>query len=331
MSIIKMKIKAIQRYRHYMKKVLIVDFSTHKKLLNEIYSKKGYEVTECESAFDAMSKLNAYNFDLVVSEVELPGDNAFDLYNYLNDKYPYIPAIMTTDKKIDNFFYSIFRQGIGNVMSKPINAEEILNLSEKLITRKNIFGLKNYIDDITDLKKIRISRSAQIQKAINILIGHLKEWGFEIKNRMVLNLMLNEMIINAVYHSHGFTREKLERKPVTLNEGEHVDIFFGRNASRYGISIVDYKGILSKEKILESINSAIEQDMLLERAAETGEDITELVSETGRGIDIVRKMAVEYYFIIKKNLKTEIILLFDPAHDEEGKSSSLKIIEDIPQ
>ena len=49
--------------------------------------------------------------------------------------------IMTTDKDIDTFFDVIFDEGIGNVLCKPFKKDEILNLAEKLITKKNIFGL----------------------------------------------------------------------------------------------------------------------------------------------------------------------------------------------
>jgi len=78
--------------------ILIVDFSLYNIALKKIFENNGYKVEVCESAFEAISKLKAYDFDLVVSEIELPGDNAFDLYNYIQKNYPYIPTIMTTDK-----------------------------------------------------------------------------------------------------------------------------------------------------------------------------------------------------------------------------------------
>ncbi len=311
-----------------MNKILIVDFSTQGNELGNIFKKKSYDVHICESAFDAISKLKAYDFDLVISEVELPGDNAFELYNYIQLNYPYIPTIMTTDKDIDSFFDQIFQEGIGNVLSKPINENEILKLSEKLITKENTFGLSNYMDEISIQKKIRITNSKQIRSAIKIILDQIKEWEFEIENRSVLNLVLNEMAINAIYHSHGLTKEKEERKPVKLNDGDYVDLHFARNENKYGIAITDYNGILTKDRILTSINSVVEQDTILQKALETGEDITDLISETGRGIDLTRKLTGEYYFIIKKDFRTEITLIFDKNFSKDSKQySSLKIIE----
>ncbi|HPS59052.1 MAG TPA: response regulator [Spirochaetota bacterium] len=312
-----------------MYRILIADPSPCRDELAGLYIDSGYKVDTCDSAFDAISKMKAYEYDLVVSEVELPGDNAFDLYEYIRENYPFIPAIMITDKKIDSFFNMIFTRGIGNVLQKPVPEKELLSLSAKLITKENIFGLQYYLEDMRDLKRIKITRSVQITDAIEMMIDQITQWGFIIQSRMAISLILNEMIINAVYHSHGLTEEKLHRKPVTLENGKSVDLFFCRNDSSYAVSITDYNGCLTSERILESINSVIEQEILIERSVLTGEDIMEHISETGRGIDLVRKLSWEYYFIIKKNTRTDVIIIFnDSAKITNRERTSLKIIED---
>jgi hypothetical protein len=110
-----------------------------------------------------------------------------------------------------------------------------------------------------------------------------------------------------------------------------VDLFFGYSKTGYGIAIDDYNGNLTKMKILESINTVIEQEHLIEESAETGEDVSGLVSETGRGIDFVRKLAGEFYFIIKENSRTEILIVFDEDFysDDLPEYTSLKIIEEF--
>ena len=312
-----------------MYKILIADLSPYRNTLKDIFTENGYDAVFCDSAFDAISKLKAYDFDLVVSEVELPGDNAFDLYEYIEENYPYIPMIMVSDKNIDHFFDRIFEQGIGNVLHKPVNAKEILNLSEKLITKTKIFGLNNYLVNIKEIKRMKVKKSLQINRAIDIIIEQVKNWNFKIPSRATLGLMLNEMVINAVYHSHGLTQEKLERIPVELPEDKFVDIQFCYTDDSFAISITDSNGKLSKDKILESINNVIKQNMLIEESLTTGEDISDFISESGRGLDLVRKLSGEYYFIIKKDCRTEIILIFKNTDQPvESETSSLKIIED---
>ncbi|MCX8123130.1 MAG: response regulator [Spirochaetes bacterium] len=309
-----------------MNTILIVDHTDYKNELQK-YLLTNYTVLVAESAYDAITTLNMHDVDLVISQVELPGDNAFDLYNYLQKHYTYIPAIMITEKDIDTFFDKIFSQGIGNVLKIPVNMNEFTSLVNKIISRKNIFGLEHYVSNILNNKAIRINSSKQIQPAVDTILATIESWGFTIANKSILYLILNEMIINAVYHSHGYTQEKEMRIPIELKEGQFVDITFCCNPTTYAIAITDYQGTLTKEKILQSIHKAIEQEQLILKAAQTGEDISDKISETGRGIDLMRKLASEFYFVIHRNKRTEIILLFDS--DQTKKSSSLKIIENI--
>jgi CheY-like chemotaxis protein len=310
-----------------MNTILLVDHTDYKYELQKYLAQK-YTVLMADSAYDAITTLNMQDVDLVIAQVELPGDNAFDLYNYLQKHYTYIPAIMITEKDMDTFFDKIFIQGIGNVLKIPVNQNEFNNLVTKIITRKNIYGLENYITNIINTNAIRINASIQIQPAVEKILETIESWGFIIKNKSIVYLILNEMIINAVYHSHGYTREKEMRIPIKLKEGQFVDITFCHNATTYAIAITDYQGTLTKEKILQSIHKAIEQEQLILKAAQTGEDISDKISETGRGIDLMRKLASEFYFIIQQNKRTEIILLFE-SDSNEKKSSSLKIIEDF--
>lgn len=310
-----------------MHNILVVDFTSKKEDIAGILSNRGYKVELTDSAFDAMAKLKAYDFDLVLSEVDLPGDNAFELYNYIFSNYPYIPTIMISGRELDPFFDRIYEEGIGNVLCKPVDEDELIRLANKLITRKKIFGLKNYMDAIEDIKKIRITSSRTIKRSIAKILNQIEQWGFKIANKVVLNLVLNEMIINAVYHSYGYTKEKEERIQITLKNNERVDIFFAKSKTSYGISITDYVGSLTKNKILESLYKAIRQSRLLIRAAETGEEVSQEISETGRGLDLLRKIAVDYYFIIEKGVRTEVIILFDTQKTTSDKITSLKIIE----
>ena len=310
--------------------ILIADISEYRHTLKKNFEESGYSVMLCDSAFSAISKLKAYDFDLVVSEVQLPGDNAFELYEYINKNYPSIPMIMITDKKIDLFFDRIFEQGIGNVLQKPITSNDMLSLSKKLITRKNIFGLINYLDNIIETKRIKIRKSNQISYAIDLIIDQIKNWNFQVSNQTTLRLILDELIINAVYHSHGFTNEKLNRVHVELPDDKFVDVHFCHTDDAYAISIIDSNGKLSKTRILETINNTVKQSMLIKESMENGEDITDLISESGRGLDIVRKLTANYYFITKKNYRTEIILIFKNNNaTTNSDKTSLKIIEDL--
>lgn len=319
-------LKYIFYYEVQLKNILLIDSEKDRDSIRTLLPE--YNTVCADSAFDATVLLSSEKFDLVITEIDLPGDNSFELYYYIKNNYQDIPVVMLTNKNIDSFFDKIFIEGIPNILHKPVSQNELKTLVEKLTNKNNIFGLKNYLENISEHKQIKITESSKIQTSIDSVIKYLVEWGFNTNGITILNLILNEIIINAVYHSHGFTDEKLKRLPVILPENKHVLLSFAHNQSHAGISITDFNGKLSKCTILENMFNAVNQKKLLEKALHTGEDISNLLSESGRGIDLVRQLAGEYYFILSPDEKTEVIILFPFNHEfTEYDYSSLKIIE----
>jgi DNA-binding NarL/FixJ family response regulator len=312
-----------------MKKILIVDSTPYSNELSE--QLKMHECEICSTAFDAVSLLNARGYDLVISKVELPGDNSFEFYYYMDTHFPYIPIIMMTEKDLDEYFEEILKNGIGNVLTIPVDIEELKSLMSKLLHESPIFGLNNYVKDILSHKKIELKSSLQINNAIKTMTDMIQQdWKFEIQNIMMINLIMNEMLINAIYHAHGYTNYKLSRTPIKLPEGKHVDLTFCHNSEEYAICVSDYMGTLTSKRILESIYTVIFQKKLMEQAFETGSGDAIKIAESGRGLELIRKLAKEYYFIIHRDKRTDVILKFDSSYTfDTKKSAAVKIIERI--
>ena len=85
-------------------KVLVVDDSiTTRTMEKSILTAKGYDVTIAVSAEDALEKVMAASFDLVISDVEMPGLNGFQLTAKLRsiDEYRNIPVIIVSSLSKD--------------------------------------------------------------------------------------------------------------------------------------------------------------------------------------------------------------------------------------
>lgn len=80
-------------------KVLVVDDSiTTRTMEKSILVANGYEVTIAISAEDALEKIREMTFDLVISDVEMPGLNGFELTARLRslDEYRNVPVIIVS-------------------------------------------------------------------------------------------------------------------------------------------------------------------------------------------------------------------------------------------
>jgi two-component system, chemotaxis family, sensor kinase CheA len=80
-------------------KILVVDDSiTTRTMEKSILVANGYEVTIAVSAEDALEKISGMTYDLVISDVEMPGLNGFELTDRLRslDDYRSVPVIIVS-------------------------------------------------------------------------------------------------------------------------------------------------------------------------------------------------------------------------------------------
>lgn len=81
------------------KSILVAEDSiTSRMLLKEILESAGYEVSTAIDGEDAFSSLQKASFDLVVSDVEMPRLNGFDLASKIrgDERYAHLPVVLVT-------------------------------------------------------------------------------------------------------------------------------------------------------------------------------------------------------------------------------------------
>lgn len=264
---------------------------------------------------------------LLISDINMPVMDGFELFKLIDEENYNIPKVLITDADIDEYINLAVDHNIGNILSKPIEMRELITICYKLITGEKIFGLDNYM--ITErIFGSTISNSREIQVVINTIIRFAQDNKLQQSKSNFLSIILDEVLSNAVYHAHGFTREKELKQEITLKNNDKVEVCYAANKTHLGISVTDFKGTLTKQTILKSFRAVIEEKKLIAQATQSGEDISSVIAEKGRGLQMIRLMANEYYFNIKLNRITQVVILVELADDNSKKvNSSIKIQE----
>ena len=81
------------------KNILVADNSTTVRLmLKNILEKEGYNVFLAKDGIDALSKLSRNNFDIIISDIQMPNMDGIEFLKRLKkeDEYKKIPVIMIT-------------------------------------------------------------------------------------------------------------------------------------------------------------------------------------------------------------------------------------------
>ncbi len=105
-------------------------------------NRKGYSATPCENAKQAYNELFSGVYDLIISDIMLPGIDGYEFASTVRETNSDIPIIFMTAR--DDFYSKQkgFNAGIDDYMVKPINLEELILRIEAVMRRAKIASSK---------------------------------------------------------------------------------------------------------------------------------------------------------------------------------------------
>ena len=120
-------------------KILIVeDDKDLNKTVCSFLNHSGYEAVGCYGASDAYDELAENIFDLIVSDVMMPGIDGFEFVSNIRELNEEIPIIFMTAKDDIVSKKRGFRVGVDDYMVKPIDLDELFLRIGALLRRAKI-------------------------------------------------------------------------------------------------------------------------------------------------------------------------------------------------
>ncbi|MDI6725719.1 MAG: sigma-54 dependent transcriptional regulator [Smithellaceae bacterium] len=114
-------------------RILVVeDDAVAGEFLCEVLGRVGYEVDVCCSADDSFS-LDLSAYDLLISDIRMPGRDGLELLGHVHDKWPELPVIMVTAYGSLETAMEALRLGAFDYIGKPFSPEEIRSLVSKVL------------------------------------------------------------------------------------------------------------------------------------------------------------------------------------------------------
>ena len=288
-------------------KVLIVDDEKAIRMMILDYLENRYAVTTAEDADAALAVLAKGKFDLVISDINMPGMNGQLLLKEVRQRYPGTKTALITAYNTDDYIRAINEMSVTNIIPKtvPFNFAELDSIVESLLTG-NIFGLLHYLQSDGQVLSNYCVKSTKEDREVRELIIELFLERFGTAGDM--KLILDEIITNAIYHApvnEQGGEKYAEFTDVELAPDEYVYIECGFDNEKYGVAVCDKMGRLKKETVLYKIGRQI-----------TG--MKGLLDDSGRGIHMSRLFADRMIINMDPNKKTEVILMNYFSHKYRG-------------
>jgi two-component system response regulator AtoC len=117
-------------------KILVVDDEAiMRNLLLKILEQEGYTVVLVECFNEAMAKLAAENYDIVLSDIKMPEISGFELLKTIKSKWPQTAVIMMTGYGDAYSVKEALMLGADEYVTKPFKSHEISLIVERAYWR----------------------------------------------------------------------------------------------------------------------------------------------------------------------------------------------------
>jgi DNA-binding NarL/FixJ family response regulator len=281
-----------------MHKILFVDDEEYIRSRLVAYFREKFDAVAADGAAAALDMLASERFDLVISDINMPGLSGPDFLTEVQKRYPAVKTALLTSSNIDEYVDFARRNAVSSIIPKtvPFNFTEVEDIITGLLTGE-VFGLERYMrrGDAIVTEKYCIRSSSEARAARESIISKLQE---KFKSAGDTKLILDEILTNAIYHAPAKvdgTEKYAQFTDVDLEPSEYVYVELGYDTEKDAISVTDLCGALTRDIVLSKMERQI-----------TGEG---LLDDSGRGLHMCRLFADRLIINIEKGKRTEVIIM----------------------
>jgi two-component system chemotaxis response regulator CheY len=121
--------------------LVVDDFSTMRRIVRNLLKESGYsEADEAEDGIVALQKLRSSNFDFVVSDINMPNMNGFQLLAEIkkDDKLKHLPVLMVTAEARKEDIVLAAQQGAAGYIVKPFTKATLEDKVNNILTKAGL-------------------------------------------------------------------------------------------------------------------------------------------------------------------------------------------------
>ena len=120
-------------------RILVVDDErSMREMLCILLEREGYEAVEAGSADKALQLFESSVFDLVISDIQMPGMNGIDLLAHIKKLSPDVPVLMITAFATAEQAVDAIKLGAFHYFTKPFNNDEIRALIRNALEKRDL-------------------------------------------------------------------------------------------------------------------------------------------------------------------------------------------------
>ena len=121
------------------KRVLVIDNEEGIcRMMEAVLGDAGYEVETRTRSSEAVEEFAPSRWDLVISDVKMPGLNGLEVLEKIKEKDPAVPVVMITAYATVEMSIQALRRGAYDMLTKPFEPEELLYRVKNALTQTQL-------------------------------------------------------------------------------------------------------------------------------------------------------------------------------------------------
>jgi DNA-binding NtrC family response regulator len=125
--------------------LLIDDEDALREVVAERLRDEGFDVSEAASGEAALAELQRFAFDVIISDLRLPGIDGREVIAAAIDRYPGIIAIVVTGYATVKDAVDVIKRGAADFVAKPFQFDELLHVVRTAIEQRRLKDENAYL------------------------------------------------------------------------------------------------------------------------------------------------------------------------------------------
>jgi DNA-binding NtrC family response regulator len=118
-------------------KILVVDDEENVcQSIKKVLSRRGYDVSQALTVDDAVKLIQEMSFDLVITDMMIPGTSGLELLQIIRDHYPELEVIMITGYASIESAVNATKLGATAYLPKPFTPDELTKVTENTLSAR---------------------------------------------------------------------------------------------------------------------------------------------------------------------------------------------------
>jgi len=118
--------------------MIIEDDEEMRSLLKDFPEEEGFETDSVSNGADALRKLSKDHFDLVITDIRMPGLTGLDILPRIRRLKPETPIIVITAYGSDDVRRRSLERGATTYLEKPIHLSKLRTVIREMALRKSL-------------------------------------------------------------------------------------------------------------------------------------------------------------------------------------------------